>query len=412
MRIGIKLLVLLSLFVANAELAFAQFDTLISYDVRSKQITILPYVAPDSVIKSDSTGCNYGTVPGFSTLETDEPANTYMNSGSTDYTPAHLFFHVSNYPLRAAVKLFRYAKDTLSQECSGMMIGKDLVLTSAHCLHNYFESNDTVSFQDSMLVVPAYDDGEMNPEFDESLSESYILPKADLVFPLAEDIALIKLRDPIGTKTGWMGIALPGNDSIFKSLVLHQFSYPGTVDPGDSTRVFNGDTMYYNYGTPTYINASYLGYFGLDAIPGQSGSSIFYTDNVNFYSFGVQQYSVDAEHFRIDRNIFYAFKAIIGEEGTSVKWPRAPATDYVLSNAYPNPFNPNTNIDFSVPRTGRVTLIVYDILGRVVTKLVDETKTPGRYTVRFNASGLASGIYFCQMESEGFRETRKMLLLK
>ncbi|HUI29830.1 MAG TPA: T9SS type A sorting domain-containing protein [Candidatus Acidoferrales bacterium] len=412
MTTGIRVLVILSLNVLNVKFSFAQLDTLISYDVRTQQITVLPCVAPDSVIKFDSTGCFYGTVPGFSPLDTSEPTNTYMNSGSTDYTPAHLFFPVSNYPLRAAVKLFRYAKDTLSQECSGMMVEKDLVLTSAHCLHYYFRSNDTASFQDSMLVVPAYDDGEINPEFGESVSESYILPKADLVFPLEEDIALIKLRDPIGIKTGWIGIALPANDSIFKGMVLHQFSYPGVPDPFDSTKVFNGDTMYYNYGAPTLVNSIYLGYVGFYGVPGQSGSSIFYTDNINYYSFGVAQYAADAEHYRIDRNIFYAFKNIIDQEGTSVKAPPSAATDYVLYNAYPNPFNPATNISFSVPRMGHVTLTVYDILGRTVTKLVDEMKRPGKYIVRFDASGLASGVYFYRIESEGFHETKKMLFLK
>ena len=64
-----------------------------------------------------------------------------------------------------------------------------------------------------------------------------------------EDIAIIKLREPIGLKTGWAGIAFASNDIYFQNKVLHKFSYPGIVDPSDSSRVFNGDTMSYNYGT-------------------------------------------------------------------------------------------------------------------------------------------------------------------
>jgi hypothetical protein len=83
-----------------------------------------------------------------------------------------------------------------------------------------------------------------------------------------------------------------------------------------------------------------------------------------------------------------------------------------LSQNYPNPFNPQTTIDFVVPMTGTVTLDVYDASGAKVASLIDGVKAKGKYTVTFNAQGLASGVYFYRLKGNGFNEMRKMVLLK
>lgn len=92
----------------------------------------------------------------------------------------------------------------------------------------------------------------------------------------------------------------------------------------------------------------------------------------------------------------------------------APGT-FGLSQNYPNPFNPSCQIEYELPSAGFVTLTVYDLFGRVVTKLVREEQNAGRYRVAFDAHGLpiASSIYFCRLTLDGeFSSTRKMLLLK
>ena len=89
------------------------------------------------------------------------------------------------------------------------------------------------------------------------------------------------------------------------------------------------------------------------------------------------------------------------------------AIDFSLDVNYPNPFNPITIIQYSIPYTTHVTLKVFDGIGREVITLVDERKNPGTYHVRFNSEGLAaSGLYFCQLTTSDFRQTRKMLLIK
>jgi hypothetical protein len=83
-----------------------------------------------------------------------------------------------------------------------------------------------------------------------------------------------------------------------------------------------------------------------------------------------------------------------------------------LSQNYPNPFNPVTRIDFDVPKKGFVSLKVFDVLGREVQTLINENKEAGRYSVDFNGSDLTSGVYFYKLESEGFSDVKRMVLIK
>jgi len=86
--------------------------------------------------------------------------------------------------------------------------------------------------------------------------------------------------------------------------------------------------------------------------------------------------------------------------------------DYALYQNYPNPFNPETIIKYEVPQISNVKIEVFDILGRVVKVLVDEEKTPGRYEIKFDASSLASGIYYYRIKANEFVQTKKMMLIK
>lgn len=85
---------------------------------------------------------------------------------------------------------------------------------------------------------------------------------------------------------------------------------------------------------------------------------------------------------------------------------------YTLEQNYPNPFNPVTNIKFSVAKKELITLKVYDALGREVRVLVSDVLIPGNYFASWNASGMSSGVYYYTLKSDGFNETRRMILLK
>ena len=85
---------------------------------------------------------------------------------------------------------------------------------------------------------------------------------------------------------------------------------------------------------------------------------------------------------------------------------------YSLKQNYPNPFNPVTTIAYSLASAGNVKLVVYDILGREVKTLVNEVQQQGAYKVSFNASDLASGVYFYRINTGSFSDIKKMILVK
>ncbi len=91
---------------------------------------------------------------------------------------------------------------------------------------------------------------------------------------------------------------------------------------------------------------------------------------------------------------------------------RAIPNESFLHQNYPNPFNPSTVIRYQIPVSGNVTLKVYDILGKEIATLVGEVKEAGSYNVTFNASQLASGVYFYNLLAGNYREVKKMILLK
>ena len=86
--------------------------------------------------------------------------------------------------------------------------------------------------------------------------------------------------------------------------------------------------------------------------------------------------------------------------------------EFTLKQNYPNPFNPSTKIEFSIQDFGFVSLNVYDVIGNEVATLVNEEKPAGVYNIEWNASGFTSGVYFYQLSTEGFVETKKMILMK
>ena len=86
--------------------------------------------------------------------------------------------------------------------------------------------------------------------------------------------------------------------------------------------------------------------------------------------------------------------------------------DYSLSQAYPNPFNPVTTLDFALPIDGKVSLTVYDMRGREVALLINGNMDAGYHSVIWHADAQASGVYFVKMVAGEYVNTQKLMLIK
>jgi endoglucanase len=85
---------------------------------------------------------------------------------------------------------------------------------------------------------------------------------------------------------------------------------------------------------------------------------------------------------------------------------------FSLKQNYPNPFNPSTTISFDLPKKSFVSLIIFDVLGREMAKILSEEMSAGTYTQQWSANGLPSGIYFYRLQTDNFIGTKKLILLR
>lgn len=130
-----------------------------------------------------------------------------------------------------------------------------------------------------------------------------------------------------------------------------------------------------------------------------------------FYKVSYSQYTggpYDGYYSKLDTNV---------EHPSGINSNEIILEDFFLSQNYPNPFNPVTIINYSVPvnsnrQIQNIKLIVYDVAGKQIRTLVDTKQTAGSYSVEFDGKNLPSGIYFYELRTENFSQTRKMILIK
>ena len=131
-----------------------------------------------------------------------------------------------------------------------------------------------------------------------------------------------------------------------------------------------------------------------------------------------EQYREEGELFFVNDTLGWTVgndgKIFITENGgvTSLNDRPYNPGKFVLDQNFPNPFNPVTTINYSVPRTSNVSLILYDVIGREIKTLVNGEKLPGHYTVSLDGSNLSTGVYFYVMKAGNFVDSKKFVLLK
>lgn len=400
------------IFLLNSITA-AQTDTLLRYDVRTTQfeklIVNLPAVSDDFL----STEKSFGTAIGKSPLPLEPPTQFRTNLMQADS-----IFDVNSFPMRTTVKLYRYENGNLLQSCSGTLIAPQIVLTAGHCVCSQYDTSDVdYEFRDSILVVPAFN-GKINGSFTNSISKYYYIYKTWYDRKHMDDMALIELNEPIALETGWLAVAYNKNNQFYINNVFHKFSYPMAANPQNPSIVYNGSKMFYDYGKIELITNSSIGY-DKTGITGQSGSTLFYTDNEKYYIVAVMNSSYRSRHFKINKNNFYAISQIIDSLHSQSGSNDINPSQYQLFQNYPNPFNAGTVIKFYIPENkskveslSNVKLMIFDILGREIKLLVNRPLNSGEHEIQFNAGGLASGIYIYKLNIAGYTAIKKMLLLK
>jgi hypothetical protein len=188
--------------------------------------------------------------------------------------------------------------------------------------------------------------------------------------------ALIKLYDDGSAAHG----DVTANDGIYSVILV----FPaGSISP-----------VFYKYGAD---------FSGVDTLNG--GAS--YMDNEAAY----------ALNHTLNLNLSGGHAVVVnkfGDQATGVVQQKTNLLPkkYMLSQNYPNPFNPSTNISYDLPNSGNVTLKIYNILGQEVATVFQGFQKAGSYIANFNASRLASGVYFYRLQAGQFSEAKKMLLMK
>ena len=117
----------------------------------------------------------------------------------------------------------------------------------------------------------------------------------------------------------------------------------------------------------------------------------------------------------------YEFKVVVGESGYVDQMIKdlleVIPNNFSLSKNYPNPFNPITNLDFSIPKRSNITLRVFNMMGQEVITLINEKRSYGNYSISWDGLdekgvNVASGVYFAELRTRNERRITKMLLLK
>ncbi len=311
------------------------------------------------------------------------------------------------------------------------------------------ESGESIGFSDSLLIQNIIDavpiipkTGSVHPPIGYSIPPGdYYVELTNLVDSMAY---VIFIEDSIiynyfrnDAEVGQLdqvyfneGIALKNSDQVTKNIMLQT-----VLDDENSEKVFLIDNMNLSLNDSVFASESdrnklIIKNYGQNKnydlslrLASDNGQSIFTHNTIpqNFNSThtiipewnNLQNQPVKilidlGNDGSIDDSIFVQNQATsIDDQGILLS-----PNSYNLAQNYPNPFNPTTTIKYSIPESGNVSLKVFDILGNEVASLVNEEKTPGVYSVTFDASQLSSGVYFYKIQAGSYVETKKMLLLK
>jgi hypothetical protein len=186
------------------------------------------------------------------------------------------------------------------------------------------------------------------------------------------------------------------------------------VGSDEALKIYLNGVVVYNYsGTRTFAgNEFYKEIVSINVQQGLNKLLVKSYQSVGKFTFSLNICDVEP-------NVLYKGNRVLGLKflntgnATSVNDKNASTIlSFELKNNYPNPFNPSTTISYSLAKASSVSLIVYDITGRVVTTLVDGKKSAGSYSIPWDASNVSSGVYFYKLSAGNYTQVKKMVLTK
>jgi len=377
---------------------YSQEQRLLSFDLTTGVVDTLEIVEFDIDIQNESTNFNIGKFNNnFCTLyDTPPTENIFPNSNFTRKRQASLDFDINSFPLRTSIKVFKCENDSIKNSCTGIMISRKHVLTTAHCVANLHEN--TLS-NDSIFICPAYDNGLSNPNFECSwVKKVFFFENWNIT---QTDFAVLELELPIGEETGWVSIGFDANDTSLLNGIFYKFSYPTETIPGLDQNSYNGDTLYYNYGIVDLAGEHFLGISNTSGITGESGSPLIKVVNNDFYTtYGVLTFAANLRHSRFTNWKYYAFKSVI-ENDLEVK--DQIVFDSIDISVYPNPTYDYLNI---VSQTNQAIskIALFDANGR---KIIENTYSSSQ--IRLDLSKLPQGLYILTTYTEKNRIVKKII---
>ncbi len=194
---------------------------------------------------------------------------------------------------------------------------------------------------------------------------------------------------------------------IVSSLPVELTSFTATTTKSSATLAWQTATEVNNYGFDVErrtVGETVSGKWekvGFVAGNGTSNSAHSYSYTDNAITAGTYVYRLK----QIDNGGAYKYS---NEAQVTIATPKS----FALNQNYPNPFNPTTTISYDVPQQSNVKIAVYDIMGRELATLVNETKDVGSYQTVWNANKIASGVYFYRISAGAYTSVKKLVLLK
>lgn len=200
-----------------------------------------------------------------------------------------------------------------------------------------------------------------------------------------------------------------------KEIIIAEIAYPFTLQNFDSDKniVWTSSQLQPDYPATVDGQFAFLSEVlqSVKSVPNNRGRGIFYWEPAAVTSPKWGSAWENLALFGIDGEVLYSIKAFENTPNKIVTHSGTGNISFSLS-AYPNPFNPTTTISYQLVEKNYTMLKVYDILGREIALLVNRKQDAGNYSVQFDAKNLSGGMYFYQLQSGNFIDTKKMIFAK